>query len=296
MENKTVLDISLHYFLYEEGKHTMDAYVYNKCEAQILAAIYRISKYVDVPLNVDVLAREEGGVIERLKIFFNKDTIVGGAVVLLINNAINNFFNKEQNVLSSIDKRIELVDKIKNTGLSEQEAILLVQSDEILSKCVSAFYKHLQKEPTVKSVSSEIRSTDTDTETISSTLERAEFEKKILKTEKEEETQHVIATTVNVISPILVPLPNPLWRCMFNGEQIIVEIKDDEFLDQVYNKEVKFESGTSLTCDLDIQITTYPNSIDKKPKMRYSIVLVRAWSDGEHYSTETKRYAVIKKQ
>lgn len=294
MEEKIVLNISLHYYLSEEGKHSMDAFVYNKCEAQILAAIQRISQYVDIPLYVDVSAREEGGVIDCLKVFFNKDNIVGGTIVSLLSNVIGKFFNKEQNTLSSIESRLTILEKIESSTLSEEEAKTLVQSDETLSKCVSTFYKHLQTEPSVKSVSSEICSSDIDIEPISSTLERTEFDRKIIKSEKEEETKHVLATTVNVISPVLVPMPHPKWRCMYNGEEIVVEIGDNEFLDQVYNKEVKFESGTSLTCDLDIQITHYPNNVDKKPKMKYTMVLVREWSDGEHYSTETKRYAVIK--
>lgn len=294
MENKIVLDLSLHYYLYEEGRHTMDAFVYNKCEAQILAAIQHLSKYVDTTLTVDVSVRQEGGVIDCLKVIFNKDSIAGGVVALLLNHTINLFFNKEQNTLASTEKRIEIIEKIKNSAVSEEEAELLVQSDATLSKCVSAYYKHLQTEPMVKSVSSQLTSSDVDMEPVLSTLERTEFDKKIVKTEKLEEINHVLSTTVNVISPILIPMQHPKWRCSYNGEEIVVEINDDAFLDQVYNKEVKFETGTSLTCDLDIKITTYPNQIDKKPTKKYNIVLVRKWSDGEHYSTETKRYVSLK--
>lgn len=294
MEDKVVLDISLHYYLYEKEKHSMDAFVYNKCEAQILAAIQHLSSYIDVPLSIDVSARQKGGVIDCLKVVFNKDSIAGGIVALLLQNTINLFFNKEQNVLVSTERRIEIIEKIKNSAISEEEAELLVQSDATLSKCVSAYYKHLQTEPMVKSVSSQLSSPDVDVEPISSSLERAEFDKKIVKTEKLEEINHVLSTTVNVISPILIPMQHPKWRCSYNGEEIVVEINDDAFLDQVYNKEVKFESGTSLTCDLDIKITTYPNQIAKKPTKKYNMVLVRKWSDGEHYSTETKRYTSIK--
>lgn len=89
-------------------------------------------------------------------------------------------------------------------------------------------------------------------------------------------------------------MQKPKWRCMYNGNEIMAEIDDNDFLDQVYNKEVKFESGTSLICDLTIKTISYPNNVGKNPLIKYYVDFVREWSDGEHYVTETKKYKSIK--
>ena len=76
MEDKEyALDILLHYYLNEEGKHTMDAFTYNKCEKQILEALRHVTQYMPSEIfRIEVAARDEGGVIERLKVIFNKET------------------------------------------------------------------------------------------------------------------------------------------------------------------------------------------------------------------------------
>ena len=50
MEDKEyALDILLHYYLNEEGKHTMDAFTYNKCEKQLLDALRGCVKSSKLP-------------------------------------------------------------------------------------------------------------------------------------------------------------------------------------------------------------------------------------------------------
>ena len=296
MEDKEyALDILLHYYLNEEGKHTMDAFTYNKCEKQILDALRHVTQYMPSEIcRIEVAARDEGGVIDCLKVIFNKETIAGAAFILIINNAINLFFNRERNFLDATTSRLEIIEKMKSEQLSEEEAQILVQGDPVLARYVSAYYESLRDETTVKSVESTISCED-DYENVNvARIERRDFETKILHKDKAIDTKKIMSTTVNIISPVLIPMQKPKWRCMYNGNEIMAEIDDNDFLDQVYNKDVKFEAGTSLTCDLTIKTITYPNNVDKNPLIKYYVDFVREWSDGEHYVTETKKYKSIK--
>lgn len=84
----------------------------------------------------------------------------------------------EQNTLENIDKRIEIMEKLKSGNISAEEAEILVESDETLYKCVSSFYKNAQKEPSIVSIESSIKSEDGDENYVSSKIERADFDKK----------------------------------------------------------------------------------------------------------------------
>lgn len=63
-------------------------------------------------------------------------TILGATLALLLAGAVNRFFNKEQNALENIDKRIEILEKLKSGNISAEEAKIIVESDETLHKCV----------------------------------------------------------------------------------------------------------------------------------------------------------------
>lgn len=88
-------------------------------------------------------------------------------------------------------------------------------------------------------------------------------------------------------SPVLINGLLDKWRGQFNGENILFTIKDNEFIEQVFNREVKFDSWTSLTCDLEISEDVKNGKICKRT---FEVLYVRSWTDGSHYQTETKRY------
>lgn len=86
------------------------------------------------------------------------------------------------------------------------------------------------------------------------------------------------------------------WHCRFNGEQIVAEIQDDDFITQVNNYEVKFDAGTTLKCDLVVETLSFPNRPEKKPAKRYYITNVWKWEDGSHIVSTTNRYRTKNKE
>lgn len=82
------------------------------------------------------------------------------------------------------------------------------------------------------------------------------------------------------------------WRGIFNGDTVSFRIKDKDFLEQVYNKEVGFTTGTSLKCDVRVSVVTkYDNNGDEVSVSNDMVVLnVISWYDDENFQCETKRY------
>lgn len=290
------LDLDIHFFLNDEQRHQMDALVLNKCQLQLYTALKHIAELSGEDIAIEACALQPGGVIDKLQILFRKDTLLGMTLGLLIQGTVNNFFNKEVNTLNNTEKRVEILEKIKNENLTEEEAMILVESDETLQKCISAFYQHVQKEPTVIAVSSSYQSMDNEEQPIISKIDRADFGKKIVPNGKVKSLQPFNGTTVAVISPVFAHDSKLKWRCRFNGDQIVAAIQDNDFVTQVNNYEVKFDAGTTLKCDLVVETITDPNRPEKKPILHYYITNVWEWTDGNHVVTKTHRYRTQNKE
>ena len=176
MEDKiSKMDLDVHFFLNDEQRHQMDALVLNRCQLQLYTALKHIAELVGEDIAIEACALQPGGIKDKIQILFRKDTLIGVTLVFLVQGTINNFFNKEANTLNNIDKRLEILKKIKKENLTEEEAMILVESDEILQKCISTFYKHVQKEPTVIAVSSCFQSMENAEEPVLSSIESTYF-------------------------------------------------------------------------------------------------------------------------
>ena len=146
-EEVKILTISLHYYLQEEGVHEMDALVHNICERQVLNMIYYLSKQCDCDVKVDIDAKEEGGIKDKIKVFAES-----AAFLILFQKGIDLMFNPDKNYLDNTKTRIEIAEKIKNLQFTEEEVEALVGEDDALKKFTSSYYNHLSKEDKVVKV------------------------------------------------------------------------------------------------------------------------------------------------
>ncbi|MBR6444845.1 MAG: hypothetical protein IKS94_00170 [Prevotella sp.] len=86
------------------------------------------------------------------------------------------------------------------------------------------------------------------------------------------------------------------WSGIYSGKTISFKIEDKDFLEQVYNNEVKFGAATTIKCNLQIkkkQIWTIDDPIVKED-FEYIVKDVLTWADDVHFQSETKRYKKIK--
>ena len=281
-EEVKILTISLHYYLQEEGVHEMDALVHNICERQLLNMIYYLSKQCDCDVKVDIDAKEEGGIKDMIKVFAKS-----AAFLILFEKGIDLMFNPDKNYLDNTKTRIEIAEKIKNLQFTEEEVEALVGEDDALKKFTSSYYNRLSKEDKVVKVETTLTNNNDVNDSVTFTVHKNNFQDKVIKLDTQKNKTIITSTTLYVVTPILINGFPDRWKGIFNGENILFTINDNEFLDQVYNREVKFESGTSLTCDLEITEIIKANKVVKRT---FAILYVRAWCDGNHYQTNTKRY------
>ena len=88
------------------------------------------------------------------------------------------------------------------------------------------------------------------------------------------------------------------WLLFLLSKWLPIEFKidDKDFLEQVYDQEIKFGNGTSITCNLQIETKTTIKDDIEEAKTYYIVKLITQWSDDEHFQYDTKKYKKIKKE
>ena len=165
--------LELHYYLTDES-HSMDAFVKNKAEAELLKVFKEISDILELDLSFEIEALNEGGIKEFFKLLKKKKTKKQIAKILAIIGVI--FSGVLTNVISDqITKNPELeklqieesqlhIRKLKSDlekeNITEEESTLIIENLTIIISNSdkikfhrSNFYSNLLKEDKVEQIS-----------------------------------------------------------------------------------------------------------------------------------------------
>ena len=281
--------IEIHYDLFDNNCHTMDALAYNKAEYNLILAICYLNRYINGEIKVKVEAKQEVRIIDILKVVIDNPDVRHIADIL-ITALIANWFRPKINKTEEIKNRLDIVEKIKSGNFNKEEAEILVSGDKKLTRWCSEYFKSIHRTREVRQITASVISDD---ETVrKETIEHLEFEDKIITTEEKTETKTIEGTTIHIVSPILTKLDKNLsWKGIYSGKPIDFKVEDKEFLKQVYDHEIKFGNGTYITCSLIITTTTKTND-DGEIKVDYSYMVkdVSQWADDDTFQYHTKRY------
>lgn len=295
MENDTqTLTIELHYHIDKEGCHEMNAQIHNKCEGCIIDTINHFADIFDEDISLDVSALSEGGVIDKLKVTINNS--VTKAIFLTLVGAIIEHFISPSTSLDETQRllnRAEVIKKIKDGNYSYEEIKFVITGDAKLITAKSKYYSELCNEPHVTRVSCSTYGNNCPPDALrSNSIDKKDFVKQVLKNTTRTDTQKYTGTNVLVVAPVLSKVSKAKWRGIFNGEDVSFRIEDREFLQQVYNKEVGFTTGTSLRCDVKVIVKTkYDTCGNILPGQKDMIVSnITSWFDGYTIQHETKHY------
>lgn len=281
------IEIKLHYFLYTEGIHVMDAHVHNECEHAFLAALDEIQEYIG-EFDVKVEAKEEGGVIDFLQLAWNDPTVKSTAL-LFMGAFINNWFSKKRDAPKTTLSTLEIIDKIKGGNYTEEEATIAIGNNKKLQQWKSKYYSSLDKEEHVKSIHA--LSTDNIKQIASSTISKSDFNEHIIKEQIVEKSQTIESTGIRIISPVLSG-QGKVWIGVYSGKSIKFKIEDKDFIRQVHNNEIKFGANTAITCRLKISEKFKNGEADGETD--YTVLYVSHWADDDTYQNETKKFKKIK--
>lgn len=200
--------------------------------------------------------------------------------VLWFNARLIIFFSPAINKHVETKEVIEAAKALKEGNFTEKEARILIEGDDKLERFTSAHYKTLEKQHGIKKVEATIVAQNLKEPQVSS-ISRRDFNSHIVENFKG--TNTILNTTIKIVSPVLVNVKNLKWKGKFNGETISFAVKDDDFLTDVSNRVVKFESGTSIACDLQIVESGKRKGANTiRSTKTYIITKVHSWSDGNN--------------
>lgn len=292
-DSKCLLGINIHYYLFDDNTHQMDARVHNDCEHQFLLALDILKTYIG-DFKVDVGVRKEGGVIDEF--FINVAPELVDFSKLIITAFITYYFTKKQNRRDNVLKDIDIVEKLKEKNVSKEEAEAFVSTIPALKKHVSKYYSCAEKEPLIQQVETSVTGTSHSKQNYVACINRTDFVSHIIETDTTEKTDTMAGTTIAVLSPILQKGHGKTWHGIFSGKTIDFNIEDKEFLQQVYDNEIKFGAATVIKCNLKIKKKETRTDEDPRvtEKYEYTVTDVQSWQDDEHYQIQSKRYKRIK--
>jgi hypothetical protein len=268
--------LEIHYY-FDDDSHTMNAFVRNKAEKDLLEAIKRVGSILDNEnLVIETEAYQEGGVIEILTILVPTLHYLSPS----INNIITHHFTKNTKA-EKLDIRIkeETLKSLESKNEKEKikEDIDTKLTDKLVARYVSNFYKQIDAYEKVKKIGfRDIESTEKEY-----IVDRQYFKDFILidDTTVDEDDDAII----EIISPVLKE-GKDRWKGIYKYEKINFSMGDSKFKDEVIDCEYKFGNGFSIECHLQITITFDEFGDEKR----------RSYSVKKVYSTQEENIGDLK--
>lgn len=270
-------ELKVHYQIFG-GLHLIDAVTRNKAEAELLALLRELSSTIGVPFHVETKARGEGGVVEYWNfVFQHKEHIVFVMAVLGPLLSAVPFYraklrqSKQQTLMNelTIQKlKLELAEKEdaaaeraeKKAKAEVNDALPLeppVAPEEIAKVLLAARKKIARR----RSNYYELLIEDSRIEAVGfAASHRAGAQEHVVR--RGQFRDYVVARAdlaplaykrvpIEVVAPVLRS-EGLKWRGVFDKKTIGFDLEDQAFRSRVASKQVQFQNGTVLICDLDV--------------------------------------------
>jgi hypothetical protein len=150
--NLASLDLKIHFYFDDDSVHAMNAEIFNNCQRQFINAIRKIDRFIDESLLIEVTAREEGGLIDNIKIIF-KHPITLAIITAFTLSFFEAQFRPKLSITEETKNKLENILTIKEAIVSgtitEDEFEYIAGNDSELKKLKSNFFKTAKKEETL---------------------------------------------------------------------------------------------------------------------------------------------------
>lgn len=263
--------LELHYYL-SDNSHSMDAFVKNKAESELLKVFKEISDILELDLSFEIEALSEGGIKEFIKILKKKKTkkqiakivaVIGVIFSGVLTNIISDQFTKnpelEKSQLEESQLNIKKLKKdLEKEDLTEEEKTIIIQNLTVIISNTdkikfhrSNFYSNLLKENKIEQIST--TELDENNEPLSK-------EKKVLRENFNSFIVHKVKIDSEFIEDANIEIVSPVlkkgkmkWRGYYDNKPISFNLMDSGFRNSVLNREVSFQNGTSIKCLLEFE-------------------------------------------
>ena len=246
MEERVQEKIEIHYY-FDDNSHTMNAFIRNKAEKDLLDALNRVGAIYNTELMLETEAYQEGGLVEIILASFSFSAI---AMYFkpTINDTFTHYLTRDEELERLQKEKLQAEIKSQNLDNQKNEIELKVLEDREIARCVSKFYKKIDGYDKVK----KLGFTNITTNGKEYIVEKHNFKNFILKDETdiiEDEDANI-----EIISPILKE-ERYKWRGLYNGNIIDFSMGDSGFKEEVINGKQIFSNGSLISCKLQITIT-----------------------------------------
>jgi hypothetical protein len=253
----------LHYYLQNES-HQINAFLRNKCEAELLAIIAEISVILNVETELVATAVKEGGFREFWDVIKGNASAV--TVVLLVaqlmftiapmlHESENEELEKELNRLQIEESKLNIEQLRKEVKADnptpetvEKVAKTLTRNLKIIKR-KSNFYAELSKKQTVSKIGFSVLDSDFIPQSEERQVERKDFRKYVLNSNKLKAEE--VEAEIEIVSPVLKE-GRYKWKGIYNDQSIGFDMLDLSFKDMVLLDNIPFQHGSSILCILRI--------------------------------------------
>lgn len=168
-------------------------------------------------------------------------------------------------------------DQIKAGTLTEDDFDYIASKDKDLRKHKSNFFKYAKQERDVVKIESTTKS-DLKVPPIIIVVDRKDFDSFII-TKETEEVEEIQEAKIYIVAPILIKGRRDSWKGILDGVSIDFRVGDKDFLQQVWNKEINFQNGTFINCEL--KTTTSTNIETEDIKVSREIINVSNYGEDD---------------
>lgn len=317
----TALDrFEIHYYLANDS-HAMDAFVRNKCEAELLAILQEVCSISGASIKVETIPSEEGGLKEYWKILGDNGPQISASFTILtfvlgvisaglsrvpVADPEKDAREKSIQELTIEEKKLAIEEKrlaLEKLRKEAREGAISPETVDSAAKAAdqnlkiqsrrSNFYKQLSSYEKVTAVGFSALDSE-DNQVISErTVPRADFAKYIL-IDNSLPTETVESASIEIVAPVLRE-GNYKWKGIYEGESISFSMTDADFKNSVHQEKVAFQHGSCIKCVL--QIHKKVSEVGEVEITGYSVITVLEKADGG-IATETpqgKKYRAYKK-
>jgi len=252
--------LALHYYL-EGGIHSMDAFVKNKAELEIIRTFEQISKILAIDLKCEIEALEEGGIKEYFRLITRNDLLTG-AIITIAAGVITHSLTTDTEYSQLQKEEIKLnIQKLK-TELNEtpQEntekkvqiinniTVVLCNHDKIKSH-KSNLYSALLNDSAVEEFSTSVVDASNNLISEEYKVKRKGFDQFIID-DNTAESEIIRNAEIEVTSPVFNSIKQK-WKGIYDSTSFSFSLLDDDFKTSVFNKEFSFTNGTTIKCTLE---------------------------------------------
>lgn len=302
---KTASKLELHYY-FNDSSHSMDAYIRNKCEAEILALIRDVAIALDLEIKLDSEALQEGGLKNIWKALGKNAGQISLilTILLALMEIQQNYFNEDEMNVElknlSIEEKKLTIQKLKNELENGEvkphtikEATNLINLDFKILTRKSNFFKQLDSYDKITMLGVNTLTLDNEPTGEEKIILKQDFYRYILRTD-ELPDEIIENAEIEIISPVIKE-GRYKWKGIYLNEPINFAMNDSDFKNEVLTKQVSFQHGAIIQCVLKIG-----KELDETGEIiikGYSVTTVLSKIDGNvvNETPQGKRYKYAKK-